>query len=229
MTAESPRFHSGSLVFTASFNEPAFELAHAGPMLQRCVFQALREHEIDLLGWQETVMPSGPGNWNLSVNFLGFRASLKLQVGSIQVTFVNEILREGALMKQVLHTIEQVVLQAVPSVRVAQRELVQQIHCGLSSRGIRERIPPYSGSIPEELGIPAGQGVGFYFTSALFSGQTGVVLDKSAVLDEGLFVQVRCGFDAASFDLTTSCDNFQTYLATLDRAFRLNGMLRSST
>lgn len=138
------------------------------------------------------------------------------------------MLREGALIKQVLQGIEQVVLQAAPSVSVAQRELVQQIHCKLSGRGIRERIPPYSGNVPEELGIVAGQGIGLYFTSSLFSGQTGVVLDKSAVLDEGLFVQVRCRFDAESFDLNTSCDNFQMYLSTLDRAFQLNGTLRSS-
>ena len=224
--AESPTFHSGSLVVTASFTEPAFELAHAGPMLQRHIFQALRDHEIDMPGFQETAMPSGPGNWNLAVSFLGFRASFKLHVANFQVTFVNkEILRDGALIKRVLHAIEHAILQVVPAAGLAQRELVQQVHCTLSNRGIQDRIPSYAGILPEELGDPVGQGVALYLESPLMSAPAGVVLDRSALLDEGLYVQLRCQFDADAFDLATTCDNFQTYLRRMDHAFHLHGTL----
>ncbi len=80
--------------------------------------------------------------------------------------------------------------------------------------------------LPENLGSLTGQGVGLYFTSPLFSRQSNVVLDKSLILDEGLFVQVRGGFDADAFDLATSIDNFQTYLHQIDDAMHLNGILR---
>lgn len=170
-------------------------------------------------------MPVGPGNWNLSVNFLGFRASFKLQVGNFQVTFVNEILQKGALIKQVLHAIEQAVLQVVPAAGFTQRELVQQIHCKLSNQGIHDRIPSYAGILPEELGEPIGQGVALYLKSPLMSAPAGVVLDRSALLEEGLYVQLRCQFDADAFDLATACDNFQTYLRRIDSAFHLHGTL----
>jgi hypothetical protein len=223
--AESPTFHSGSLIVNAGFTEPAFELAHAGAVLHRHLFHALRDYEMDWSGLQEIVMPVGPGNWNLSVNFLGFRASFKLHVGDFQVTFVNEMLREIALIKEVLHAIEHAVLQVVPTAGFAQRELVQQIHCKLSNQGIQDRIPSYAGILPEELGAPIGQGVALYFTSPLMSAPAGVVLDRSALVDEGLYVQLRCRFDADTFDLATSCDNFQTYLTRIDRAFHLQGTL----
>jgi hypothetical protein len=222
-SVELPEFHSGSLSYTASFAEPAFELAHAGPALQRHVFRALRDFEIDVAGMQESVVPAGPANWNLSASFLAFRASLKLQVSNIQVTFISDTVRDAMLIKKVLHSVEHAVLQVVPTASFALRELVQQIHCRLSIPGIQERILPYAGGVPEELGVPAGRAAGFYFTSPLFSGEAGVVLDKSVILDQGLYVEVRCRFQAGAFDLATSCDNFQSYLAKIDHAFRLNG------
>ncbi|HWN66355.1 MAG TPA: hypothetical protein VNM90_01885 [Haliangium sp.] len=222
-SVEPPVFHSGSLSYTADFSEPAFELMHAGPVLQRHVFLALRDFEIDPALMQEIATPIGPSYWNLSAGFLGLRASLKLHVGNIQVTFISDLVRDAALVKKVLHSIEHAVLQVVPTVSFAQRQIVQQVHCRLSMQGVHERISPYTGGMTEELGIPAGRAAGFYFTSPLFTGEAAVVLDKSAVLDQGLYVEVRCRFHADSFDLVTSCDNFQSYLAKVDHAFHLNG------
>jgi hypothetical protein len=221
-------FHSGSLIYTAELLEPAFELMHAGPMLLRHIHRALRDFEIDLAGMQEA-MPIGPGHWSLSANFLAFRASLKLQVSNVIVTFLNELIHDAALIEKVLQAVEHAVFQVAPDIVISRRELLQQIHCKMASAEIDERIPVLPGAFPEELGGLAGRAMGVYFTSPLSSGRASVVMDRSAVLNEGMFAQVRCSFDSQAFDLATSCGNFRTYLTRIDRAFRLDGSLGRAT
>lgn len=222
---ETPVYHSGSLSFTAGFAEPVFELAHAGPALQRAVFHALRDFEMDLAGLQEIGTQAGPASWHLSVSFLSFRANLEVRVSGFKVTFLNKLAREAALLEKVLLAVESAVLRAAPHASVSQREFVHQVHCQVTGSGLQERIPPCPGTLPAPLGDPAGNGIALYFTDPSFSGPSNVVLDRSALLDQGLFVQVGCGFDATSFDLCTSFRNFQSYLATVDRAFHLHGTL----
>lgn len=220
---ERPVYASGSRSITVVFVEPAFELAYAGPKLQRSLYLALQD--ADLLGL-EIGDAIKPAQWYLSVNFLSFTARLSVRLNGFEVVFFNERSREPALIKQVLHAIETTVLELVPNTSPSQREFLHQAHCKLTSAGVREKIPCSVRDLPERLGSLTGQGVGLYFTSPLFSRQANVVLDKSLIVEEGLFVQVRCGFDADAFDLTTSIDNFQTYLDEIDDAMQLHGILR---
>lgn len=206
-----------------------FELAHAGPVLQRSVFHALRDFDMDLAGLQELGAQAGPAGWHLSVSFLSFRATLEVRVNGFKVTFLNELARDAALVDNVLLAVESAVLRAVPHTSLSQREFLHQAHCQATDDVLQERIPPCTNALPAALGDPAGHGIALYFTSPSFSGPSNVVLDRSALLDQGLFVQVRCGFDAASFDLGTSFRNFQSYLAVVDRSFHLHGTLWGTT
>lgn len=220
---EPPVYASGSRSITVVFEEPAFELAYAGPRLQRSLYRVLQD--VDLSGL-EVGDAARPAQWHLSLNFLSFAARLSVRLNGFEVVFLNESSREPVLIKNVLRAIESSVLELVSNTSPSRREFLHQAHCKLTSDGVREKIPCSVRDLPEHLGNLAGCGVGLYFTSPLFSRQANVVLDKSLVVEEGLFVQVRCGFDADAFDVTTSIDNFQTYLDQLDDALHLDGILR---
>jgi hypothetical protein len=223
---ESPIYHSGALNFVTTFSEPALALPYAGATLQRAVFLALRDYGLDLAGLQESKVHTGPTGWFLSASFLSFAAELKVRVDGLEVNFISEHPQEIGSRKPVLDAIERAVLQADGHASASRRVLIRQTHCELSDEGVRERIPPPVRSFPDSLGAPAGQAIGLYFTdSLLFSGRANIVLDRSAVLDQGMFVQVRCEFDADQYDLMTSIDNFHECLSLIEEAFDLRGVL----
>jgi hypothetical protein len=216
-------YASGSRSITVVFDEPAFELAYAGPRLQRSLYLALQDVDLPGLEIGDAIRPA---QWHLSASFLSFAARLSVRLNGFEVSFLNERSREPVLIKKMLHAIETSVLQFAAHASPSQREFLHQAHCKLTHAGVREKVPCQVRDLPETLGSLTGHGVGLYFTSPLFSHQANVVLDKSLILDEGLFVQVRCGFDADAFDLATSSDNFQTYLHQIDDAMHLHGILR---
>ena len=220
-----PVYHSGSLSFVATFAEPAFDLPYAGSKLHRRVYRALREFDIDKAGLQENKPQTGPNSWSLSLNFLSFAAALKVRVDGFEVTFISDCTRDIDLHRKVLKAVEEAIFQTEPHTSPSRRILHQQIHCELTDDGLIERIPWFKRDFPEELGNLRSQGIGLYFTNPLFSGRANVVLDNSLVVDEGLFVQTRCEFEASEFDLSTCIDNFQKYLASLEDTFALQGIL----
>lgn len=127
---ELPVYASGSRSITVVFEEPAFELVHAGPKLQRSLYLALQD--VDLPGL-EIGDAMRPAQWHLSVSFLSFAARLSVRLNGFEVSFLNARSREPALIKQALHAIEASVLEFVLPTLPSQREFLHQAHCKLTT------------------------------------------------------------------------------------------------
>ena len=219
---EMPFYRSGSLISTAIFQEPAFELKENSCSLQKALFKTLRELDLRLENIQEAAAFPSPGNWQISMSFLSFRASLRVRVDGFEVTFLNPAMNDAPVLKDALKRIESAFSCALPEINVVRRDLVLHAHFEIPD-GYRTVTQPYWGPYPEGLGDLSGQGVGWYFRSPLFSGEAGVVLEKSILIEDGLYVQTRCRFDTSTFDLEASFDSFQSYLQKVVEALRLGG------
>lgn len=216
-------YRSGSLISTAIFQEPALELKVNSCSLQKALFKALHELDLRLENIQEAAAFPSPSNWQISMSFLSFRASLQVRVDGFEVTFLNPAMNDAAVIKDALKRVESAFSCAQPEIKVVRRDLVSHAHFQVPDGGYRTVTQRYWGPSPEGLGDLSGQGVGLYFRSPLFSDEAGVVLEKSILIEDGLYVQTRCRFDTSTFDLEVSFDNFQSYLQRVIEVLRLGG------
>lgn len=220
---EAPAYHSGSLAFTSTFREPVFGLSRDGHLLQQSLFRALREFGLGLEDMDETGALQGAGKWSLSAPFLSHDANLRVDVGAFDVTFLGST--PSARVHEVVRAIEGAVVDTLPGIELARRGGVYQGHMALPGKDYHGKAGPFWGTYPEGLGELAAQGMGYYFRSALFSGESSIVVDKSVVVPGGLFLQVRCGFDVEDFELEDVLANFHGYLVSVGRAFGLSDAL----
>jgi len=209
---------SGSLVFTAAFAEAAFELPQSSHHLQEALFRALSPLGLQVENIQQVGAFAGPGNWSLSLSFLSFRAALKVGVTAAEVTFLNPSRGDSDVLKTVFRSLESALNQTL--ITIDTRHLIFHGHFRLPS-GYRSVMTRFSGPSPAGLGELSGSGVGFYFQDPLFSDEASVVLDKSALVQDGLYVQTRCQFASSAFDLDTALNNYAAYL---DRVMNLLGL-----
>lgn len=94
----------------------------------------------------------------------------------LEVTFLNTMAADANLIRKILRSLEEALLEALPQVAIAKRELAYQGHFRLPADEQRARLQRFWGKTPDGLGEQSGQGVAFYFQSPLFSGESNIVL-----------------------------------------------------
>ncbi len=208
-------YRSGSLMGTSLFRDPVFELTSNSHSLQGELFESFREFDLKLENIQETAAVPTPANWQLYMSFLSFRASVRVKVDGFELTFLNPQMNDAAIIKDVWKRAESAFASALRETRVVRRDLVLHAHFEIPDGGYRTITQRYWGPSPDGLGELSGQGVGFYLRNPLFSDEASVVLEKSILIEDGLYVQTRCGFDAGTFDLETMATHFTSYVRKL--------------
>jgi len=226
---ETPVYRSGLFAFTSSFQEPIFELYRSGVALQRALLTELREFGFgmrDIGDMEETGADILPAQWRFSASLLPLRANLEVRLDGVDLSFLDNPFADTRV--RVVHALDRAIATAVPQFQPARRSLTYQGHFELSTEAYDELTRPLSGTIPDTFGTLVAQGVGFYVRDPLFSGEGVIVLDKSVLVNPGLFVQIRCEFDIDDFDLHQALANFEKHLTNIDSALGMNGALGAS-
>jgi hypothetical protein len=210
----STAFSQGAMTVTVSFREPAFQLTQQSHSLQQAVYEQLSgvDSTLFLANFREEGAFSGPTGWLLSVGLLSNTATLRIRAYEYELFVSNPTFAYRGLVEQVLQRVENAIGAAVPTARFKKRFVALFAHYDLPEGSYATMVHPFLGKIPEGIGDCKSRGISFYVANSLFTDQGTVVLDKSAIVDGGLFLQIRCGFDAGEFDLSTTLGNYDRYV-----------------
>lgn len=222
----STEFIQGALTVTVSFRQPAFQLTQQSHSLQQALYEQLSgvDSTLFLANFREEGAFSGPTSWLLSVGLLSNTATLRVRAYEYELFVSNPTYADKDLLKVVLHAVEASFGKALPAVRFKKRFVALFAHYAFSEGTYASMIQPFLGNVPEGVGDCMSRGVSFYVADSLFTDQGTVVVDKSAIVDDGLFLQIRCGFDAGGFDLSTALGNYDQYVRKVTNSLGLGDL-----
>lgn len=214
-----------TVTVTGTFRNPAFEFVQGSHQLQRCLFSSLKDFDLRLENVQESGAFSSPANWSTTFSFLSFKARLVVRADNYELTLspVSMAEKDLAAVKAILTSAEAGIAAAGPhlDLAMANRFFACFTHFQHPPGGYEAIVRPFLGVVPEGLGEIRGQGVSFYFQDSLFSHEATVHVEKSLLYAGGLFIQIRCSFDAQTFTLDQGVENFATYVGKVLRLFGL--------
>jgi hypothetical protein len=219
-------YRFGSFSSSARFEEPVFRFGEKSLLLQRALFRNLRTLMPKLEDVRETKdSPGGAAHWSLTLSLppgINFRATTQ----GIETTFLNlQNLRAEVLpaVKSVLEQVEESVVAVLPEkVQFSDREFIFNAHFALGPGEYATFTAPFRRDPPKELGLEYAHGMSFYFRSD--SGpESDLIIDRSVLVPEGLFFQVKSRFSGAVPDLRSSFQTFHAFLAQAIASTKLGG------
>jgi hypothetical protein len=205
-----PMLKQGSVAITGVLDRVLFQLAQGSHLLQQKLFRSLQEFGLRLEDMQEAGAFSGPANWSLSMRLLSFRGELVIRVDRYDLSVLNPAPEEGDLLRKMLESIEAALMSSTDDVGIKNRHFAYHGHNEIPE-GYQSVTSQFVPHVPDALGSVTGTGVSFYMTDSSLPGEASVVLDRSILVPNGLFVTARCTF-GSDFDLGPSFANFYSYL-----------------
>lgn len=212
-------YKQGSATLTVFLDPVCFELSQGSYVLQQKLLSALERFGLRLEEIHETGSFSGPANWALSMRFWSYRAELQMKVNRYELTLLNPSRDELEEVTRIPQSIEEAINEWKSDVTMKSRHVVYYGHYEVPN-GFQALTSRFTGGIPEQLGTVTGNGLSLYVKDPSFTGEGTVVLDKSVLVPDGLFLTTRCSFDH-EFDLRQSVGNFYAFLTRVLELFDL--------
>lgn len=205
------------LHFEAGFSEPEFALFREPAELLRQLFKSLEPHGARL---SELRIERGAGSaadYHVLCYLFNFLMTIRIRLDRIEV-FCSEFPREHA------EKYSAAIVDTLGAVRSFRSELslrayalVIGLHGTLDGISTEQFLSRYTVNIPSDLGPSVGSGMVMYFGPERERQMCALTVDRSAVVQDALFVRTHVVWDAKkveSHDLPKTADAFVTQALT---------------
>jgi hypothetical protein len=186
------------------------------------LFHSLRGLDLRVENFVETQAAPGISQWSLNVNTPEMNFRVRAQ--GFETTFLNPGREISPVFRETLDLVERGMLSVLDETRVLLRNFTYNAHFELPPGEYQRLTGSFSGKPPDGLGVHAAQGMSFYFHSPESRDVSSVILDRSAVIADGLYFQVGSRFAVEESDLTASFSNFRLILSRAIEAINLGGV-----
>ena len=184
----------GDFTLEAAFEQPDFGLFHETRGLIPRVFRALRPHGVKL---SDMKIERGSGTlseFHLVCQLFNYAMSVRTRIDRVEVTCIHlsdeNVKRFAAAIVDAL-----VAVQGDREPRFQTYSLMLSLHGTLEGADARSFLAGFSAKTPQ-VGPSTGNAVGYYFGPTDERLASTVILDISAAVSGGIYMQLRTTWDA---------------------------------
>lgn len=158
------------------------------------------------------------------MNFDTPKANFRARAQGFEITLLIPGREIPSSFGNILEQVESSVVETLQGAAIVGRDFTFNAHFELPPGGYQALTAPFSGEPPKGLGAPLAQGMSFYFHAPESGSESAMTMDRSIVIVDGLYFQVRSRYSPPQdLDLGPSFSKFGLLLTKVIEAANLGG------
>jgi len=176
------------LSYLASFDVPVFDVLGKGGQLYAAIYSGLAQFRVKLQDIKLESLTQNPADISVACYLLHLGTLVRFRLDRVEVSSTSSRGFADSTLVVLIENALRVINESSPTARVATHTLSLAVHGSLPGGSVADKLAAYIANVSG--GSPFFRPGGVSFSCDWGEGESSVVLERSAVVPEGVFLRV---------------------------------------